>query len=67
MPVATRAQAAEVLAARCVELAAFHAEGSPEADRLARYLAYLSMLTGDVVDAAAVGRNGNPAGKAEMP
>jgi hypothetical protein len=67
MPVAKRAQAVEVLAARCGELATFHAEGSPEADRLACYLAYLSMLAGDVVDATAVGRNGNPAGKAEMP
>lgn len=66
MPVARRAQAIETLAARCGELATFHAESSPEAVRLARYLACLSMLAGGVVDAAAVGQNSNPTGKTEI-
>lgn len=66
MPVAKRAQAIEVLAARCGELAGFHAEGSPEAIRLAHYLAYLSMLAGNVVDAPAVAQHGNGVGDTEV-
>lgn len=59
MPVATRAQATEILAARCGEMAEFHAESSPEAARLALYLAYLSRLAGNVADATAVAQNDN--------
>lgn len=53
MPAAKRAQAIETLAAGCTEMAGFHADGSPEAARLACYLAHLSMLAADGADVAA--------------
>lgn len=49
-----RARSIEMLAGNCEEMARFHADNSPEAARLAQYRAHLSMLTGNVVDVAAV-------------
>lgn len=66
MPAAKRAQAIETLAVRCGDMAAFHAEGSPETVRLGRYLAYLSMLAGKGADAVAVAPGGNGVGRTEV-
>jgi hypothetical protein len=65
MPVVERAQAIELLAARTREMAGFHADGSPEAVHLAHYLAYLSMLAGNIVEGADA-QEGNGAGNAEV-
>lgn len=64
MPAGPRAQAIEALAARCDEMAGFHADGSPEAVRLARYRTHLSLLAGDV---AAPAPDGHAVGHAELP
>jgi len=66
MSAATRAQTIETLAVRCKDMAGFHADGSPEATRLARYLAYLSMLAGNDAEAAAVAPDGNGMGSTEV-
>ena len=64
MPAGPRAQAIEALAARCDEMAGFHAYGSPEAVRLARYQAHLSTLAGIVGDVVATVRGRDGVGKA---
>lgn len=66
MPVAARAQAIAVLAARCEDMAGFYADGSPETMRLSRYRAHLSLLAGSEVDVVVPAQDHNDPGKAEV-